>query len=319
MPDNGLQMVMFTHQDASVWADLAMILSCAGLRVTSAWTISTETSAGLKAGNYVQGTVLLVLRKRTKDATAFLDEIDPDVEDEVKAQLDHMTAIDDQDNPNFGDTDYQLAAYAAALKVITQYSEIDGHEVCHELFRQKEKGRRNEFEKVIDRAVEIASDHLVPKGIDRNLWRNFSTVERLYLKGIELEKHKEARSGAYQELAKGFGVRDYTELYAKTKANQVRFKTPSEFGRSHLSSGSMGNTLVRHILFAVHESVSAEDARNGLNWLKTEVSDYWNQKKTIIAILRYLATMAHHQHAPHWESDAETASILAGAVENDHG
>jgi len=319
MPDNGFQLVMFTHQDASVWADLAMILSCAGLRVTAAWTIATETSSGLKAGNYVQGTVLLVLRKRVEDVSAFLDEIDPDVEDEVKAQLDHMMAIDDQDNPNFGDTDYQLAAYAAALKVITQYSEIDGHEVCHELFRQKEKGKRNEFEKVIDRAVEIASDHLVPKGIERNLWRNFTTVERLYLKGIELEKHKEARSGAYQELAKGFGVRDYNELYAKTKANQVRFKTPSEFGRSHLSTGNMGNTLVRHIIFAVYESVVAEDARNGLNWLKTEVGDYWNQKKTIVVVLRYLATMAHHEHAPHWEIDAETAAVLAGAVENDHG
>jgi putative DNA methylase len=26
MPDNGLQMVMFTHQDPAVWADLGMIL-----------------------------------------------------------------------------------------------------------------------------------------------------------------------------------------------------------------------------------------------------------------------------------------------------
>ena len=129
----------------------------------------------------------------------------------------------------------------------------------------------------------------------------------------------EARSGAYQELAKGFGVRDYKELYARTKANQVRFKTPSEFKRSYLGSGNFGNTLLRSILFAVYESVSTEDTRSGLTWLKTEVGDYWNQKKTIIAVLRYLATMAHHEHAPHWEQDAEAASLLAGAVENDHG
>ena len=30
MPDNGLQMVMFTHQDPAVWADLGMILWAAG-------------------------------------------------------------------------------------------------------------------------------------------------------------------------------------------------------------------------------------------------------------------------------------------------
>ena len=34
MPDNGLQMVMFTHQDPAVWADLGMILWAAGLKAT---------------------------------------------------------------------------------------------------------------------------------------------------------------------------------------------------------------------------------------------------------------------------------------------
>ena len=43
MPDNGAQVVMFTHQDASVWADLALILWASGLQVTAAWTIQTET------------------------------------------------------------------------------------------------------------------------------------------------------------------------------------------------------------------------------------------------------------------------------------
>ena len=45
MPDNGLQIVMFTHQDASVWADMASIVWGAGLRVTAAWYIATETSS----------------------------------------------------------------------------------------------------------------------------------------------------------------------------------------------------------------------------------------------------------------------------------
>ena len=60
MPDNGFQIVMFTHQNASIWADLTLILWAAGLRVTAAWTIGTETPFGVKEGNYVQGTVLMV-------------------------------------------------------------------------------------------------------------------------------------------------------------------------------------------------------------------------------------------------------------------
>ncbi|MBW2742361.1 MAG: DNA methylase, partial [Deltaproteobacteria bacterium] len=293
MPDNGLQMVQFTHQDSSVWADLAMILWAAGLKVTAAWTIATETSSGLKKGNYVQGTVLLILRKRLSNEMAFLDEIYPEIEDEVRRQLDYMTELDDKDDPNFADTDYQLAAYAAALRVLTQYGDIEGRDIRHELFRQRESGEKTAFEKVIDRAVEIASDHLVPSGIARRYWKNISAPERLYLKGLELEKHMEARSGAYQELARGFGVRDYTFMFAGTKANAVRFKTGTEFKKSGLGGTDFSGSLVRNMLFAIHETVRTEDAREGLNWLHTEIKEYWNQRKSIIAILKYLSKLNH--------------------------
>ncbi|MCD6274304.1 MAG: DUF1156 domain-containing protein [Deltaproteobacteria bacterium] len=319
MPDNGIQMVQFTHQDSSVWADLAMILWAAGLKVTAAWTIATETTSGLKKGNYVQGTVLLILRKRLSMETAFLDEIYPEIEDEVRRQLDYMTELDDKDDPNFVDTDYQLAAYAAALRVLTQYGDIEGRDIRHELFREREAGEKTAFEKVIDRAVEIASDHLVPAGIERRFWKNISAPERLYLKGLELEKHMEARLGAYQELARGFGVRDYKFLYAGTKANAVRFKTGTEFKKAGLGGTGFPGSLTRNMLFAIHETVRTEDAREGLNWLHTEVSEYWNQRKLIIAILKYLSKLNHIPHMTHWEKDADAALRLAGAVENDHG
>ncbi|MBW2165399.1 MAG: DNA methylase, partial [Deltaproteobacteria bacterium] len=319
MPDNGIQMVQFTHQDSSVWADLAMILWAAGLKVTAAWTIATETSSGLKKGNYVQGTVLLILRKRLSSEMAFLDEIYPEIEDEVRQQLDYMMDLDDRDEPNFADTDYQLAAYAAALRVLTQYGDIEGRDIRHELFRQREAVEKTAFEKVIDRAVEIASDHLVPAGIDRRYWKNISAPERLYLKGLELEKHMEARSGAYQELARGFGVCDYRFMFAGTKANAVRFKTGTEFKKAGLGGTGFSGSLTRNMLFAIHETVRAEDAREGLNWLHTEIKEYWNQRKSIIAVLKYLSKLNHIPHMTHWEKDAGAALRLAGAVENDHG
>jgi adenine-specific DNA methylase len=74
MPDDGLQIVMFTHQDASVWADLSTLLWAAGLKVSTAWCIQTESEAiGIRQGNYVQVTVILVLRKRTSTEPVFLD------------------------------------------------------------------------------------------------------------------------------------------------------------------------------------------------------------------------------------------------------
>src|SRR5690606_11373841 len=65
MPDNGMQCVMFTHQDTGVWSDLIGIFWAAGLQVAAAWYIATETATGTKAsGGYVQGTVILMLKKR---------------------------------------------------------------------------------------------------------------------------------------------------------------------------------------------------------------------------------------------------------------
>ena len=76
MPDNGYQVVMFTHQDVKFWSELTMILWSSGLKVSAAWNISTETeSGGLKEGNYVKGTVLLVLQKQNSNNFAFQDQV----------------------------------------------------------------------------------------------------------------------------------------------------------------------------------------------------------------------------------------------------
>jgi len=320
MPDNGLQLVQFTHQNPAVWGDLGMILWASGLKVTTAWTISTETATGgVREGNYVQGTVNLVLRKRTEHHSAWLDEIYPQIEDEVKQQLDSMTTLDDESEPNFGDTDYQLAAYAAALRVLTQFADIEGMDIRHELFRERTRNEKSEFEKVIDRAVEIAANHLIPHGFDEFHWKSLSSDERLYLKGLELERHREARAGAYIELAKGFGVREYTNLYERSEANAVRFKTASEFKRQQLEGEGFASTLTRHVLFAIHETVQQENARAGLDYLKTDGAiDYWGKRKAILALLAYLKPLAHVGHMPHWAVDAEAAERLAGVIENDH-
>jgi adenine-specific DNA methylase len=318
MPDEGLQLVMFTHQDSGVWADLGMILWAAGLRVTAAWTIGTETSSGLKQGNYVQGTVLLVLRKRLSDERAWLDELYPKVDDEVRAQLDLMKDVDDVDSPQFGDTDYQLGAYAAALRVLTSYATIEGMDIRHELFRARKKGEKSEFQKVIDRAVTIATNHRIPRGIEKFTWRNLDTQERLYLSGLEIERHGEVRQGAFMELARGFGVQEYKFLLADTQANQARFRTASEFGRVGLSGDGFASTLLRHLLFAVHETSATEDPAKGLAYLKNERGDYWSRKEDIVALLKFLSSASSFGHLAHWRKDAEAAFLLAGLVLNDY-
>ncbi|MCK7574593.1 MAG: hypothetical protein MZV65_00830 [Chromatiales bacterium] len=56
--------------------------------------------------------------------------------------LQSMPALDDQEDPNFSDADYQLAAHAAALRVLTQYQGIeDSLDVAYELSRRTEAQR----------------------------------------------------------------------------------------------------------------------------------------------------------------------------------
>jgi adenine-specific DNA methylase len=322
MPDHGLQVVMFTHQDAAVWADLALILWAAGLRVSAAWCVATETdNTSKRADNYVQGTVLLVLRKQMGGDTAFLDEVYPEVEAEVRRQLDAMTDLDEKHatSPDFSDTDYQLAAYAAALRVLTRYAKIEDIDVAYELSKPRVRGAdKSPIERAIDQAVKIAADHLVPKGFDQFTWRTLTPAERFYLKGLDLESHGEFRTGAYQELARGFGLREYTPLFGSGKANETRLKTATEFGKKMLGDPNdlFSDSLVRHILFAIREVTAAEgNAEPGRVWLRNEVQNYWNERKRIIEILRYLARLEVTISA--WETDGKSAALLAGAVDND--
>ena len=172
MPDNGLQIVMFTHQDASVWSDLAAIIWGAGLRVTAAWYIATETTSELKKGGYVQGTVLLVLRKRVDDESIYRDELVGEVRQEVARQIETMVGLNQTTKGHgrsenlFEDADLQMAGYAAALRVLTGYRRIDGQDMAVLALRPRQKGEQDLVKEIIDFAVQVANEHLVPDGIE---------------------------------------------------------------------------------------------------------------------------------------------------------
>ncbi len=319
MPDDGMQIIMFTHQDVAVWADLAMVVWSAGLQVTAAWNIITETDAsGLKNGNYVKGTVLLVLRKQQGNSTAYLDELMPDIEDEVKRQIESMQALDDKEDPNFNDADYILAAYAAALKVLTSVSRIEDIDVEYELSHQRERGEVSEIAKIIEEAKKIAYDQLIPQGFDHFIWRMMEPAERFYIKGLEAEKNGIYQISTYQELARGFGVTDYRALLADTRANSARLRTGGEWKRRNLDDG-FGATLLRHILMALYIATKDESGSplEGKTYLRAEVSDYWNKRDRIQEILKFVAAFRELSNMSAWHDEAEAAKIIKELVAND--
>ena len=332
MPDNGMQMVQFTHQNSAVWADLGMILWAAGLKATAAWTISTETeAAGLKKGNYVQGTVCLVLRKRVSPEPGFLDEVYPLVEDEVRRQVASMQSLDQDAEPNFNDADYSLAAYAAALKVLTQYASLDGQDVEHEVFAVRGKNEKSAFQTVIERAIGIACDTLVPKGLEE-LWSDLTLVERYYLRALDIESRGERRKGMYEELARGFGVKDLRPLLKSDTANGTRMQTAKGMGKRNLDapategadavtgSHPFGCTPLRHLLFAIHETGQADnDPELGRQYLRdTFGPGYWAHREKFVYLLEWLTALGNTADLREWQPDSEAARILTGRLRNDH-
>lgn len=319
MSNDGLQIVMFTHQDVKVWAELAMILWSSGLQVTAAWNIATETeSGGLKDGNYVKGTVLLILRKQTSKEIAYLDELYPEIEEEVKNQIDSMRELDDKEDPNFSDPDYLLAAYAASLKVLTSYKSIEDINVKYELSKNRNDKEETPIQKIINEAKKIAYDYLIPVDFDNYLWKELKPVERFYLKGLEFEMNNMCKLSGYQELAKGFGVNEYNWILGSTKANSARVKTPKEFAMRNINDNSVfGQSLLRHVLASIYIALKEEDINKGLNWLKTEVNDYWNNRNMLVEILNYLSKVEIIDSMEHWKECAHEAFILKNLVEND--
>jgi len=296
---------------------------------------------GIKKGNYVQGTVCLVLRKRAANEPGFLDEVYPLVEDEVKRQIASMQALDEDGEPNFNDADYQLAAYAAALKVLTQYGNIDGRDVEHEVFAVRAKNEKSDFQTVIERALGIACDYLVPRGLD-NSWRDLSLTERYYLRSLDIESRGERRKGMYEELARGFGVTDIRPLLKSDKANGARLHTasglaatllgavagaePTSSGlptrRGRASAGAphpFAPSPLRHLLFAVRETAAADNSPEpGRQYLRdTFGQGYWSQRERFIGLLEWLSQLVNAAGMEEWQEDSEAARILAGRLRND--
>lgn len=314
MPVNGLQVVMFTHQDAEVWADLAMILWAAGLRVSAAWCIVTETEKFVTEGNYVKGTVLLVLRKRLDARNGWAEDVLAEVEDEVVSQIRGMHALDataEEDSiKHFADADLQLAAYAAALRVVTGYATIEGKDVGAEVLRERRRGEKTEIQQFIERAVGIANNYLVPEGLAKATWDALPREARFYLKMVDVEARGGKQLSAYAEFARAFGIDDHRRLLASGEANNARLKWASDLRGRELSEGEFGSSLVRQVLYAIYAVMTEDSARKAVTYLQQEVPDYWRRRQTIVDIARFVAA----RRAEGKDAECAAAEVLAGAV-----
>lgn len=296
MPENGLQIIMFTHKSGSIWADMANIVWASGLQVTAAWYVVTETDSALRGGNNVKGTVLLVLRKRQGEFKTNRGDLGWELQEEVEEQVKTLTGLNQdakslyRDENLFSDADLQMAGYAAALRVLTKYTFIDGKDMRVEAGRPKVKGQKSFVEELINFAVETANSALVPLGIDRSIWEKLTPGERFYLKMLDMEAAGYKTLDNYQNFAKAFKVMDYQLYMGDGRANKACLKSSLDFGRLEMTGTSeLAGTRLRGLLYALMELTKEIDTDLVMEHLSMNVSNYYNVRLDLVDISDYLA------------------------------
>jgi putative DNA methylase len=319
MPGNGLQIVMFTHQDAAVWADMAQIFWGAGLRVMAAWYVSTETSSETKKGGYVQGTVTLVLRKRKDGEDGFKDEVVQEVRYEVAEQIDTMAGLNQSLKGHgrienlFEDADLQMAGYAAALRVLTKYTKIDGVDMTKEALRPRKKGEKGIVGEIIEFAVQVANEHMVPEGMPPKVWESLSGSERFFFKMMDIETTGAKKLDNYQNFGKAFRVAKYDDLMGSMAPNDARLKSAKEFKKAGFEGSEFGASKSRALLYAIYELQNDVEGDDVLSHLRELVPDYFNAREELMALAQYVAT----KRAGKDDAESRAAGILHGLIRNE--
>jgi putative DNA methylase len=322
MPENGIQVIMFTHQSGSIWADMANIVWASGLQVTAAWYVVTETDSALREGSYVKGTVLLVLRKRLGVQKTTRDDLAWEIQEEVQEQVDALAGLNQKakglyrDENVFEDADIQMAGYAAALRVLTRYATIDGRDMTAEAMRPRVKGETTFVDGLITFAVDTANQCLVPQGIPKAHWDRFTGAERFYLKLTDLETKGLKTLDNYQNFAKAFKVRDFRAFMGSQKANEARLNSAVEFGKTEMSEGSeFHQSALRAVLYAMMELVKNVDGNEVLAHLTLNVPDYYSnqtQRELVVELADYLAKKLETLRP----EEASAARVLRDLVKN---
>jgi len=298
MSDNGLQIVQFTHQDAKTWSDMANIFWGSGLQVAQDWYVSTETMNGLKSEGYVQGTHMIVLRKRQGDESGYSDDILGEIEAEVALQIQEMLGLnqsmtEERDENIFNDADLQMAGYAAALRVLTRYTKIDGMDMVRESSKERKKGERTLVDELTEYAVQVANDYLVPEGLTKKVWKNLTKTERYYLRMADMESGGPVKLENFTNFAKAFRVENLDDLMASKKPNASRLKLAVELGTGSMGEGEFGKTSVVRLALRAIMRVQKGGEKNEIDKVISELHDllpdYYRKKELLETVVSYLA------------------------------
>jgi putative DNA methylase len=216
----------------------------------------------------------------------------------------------------FNDSDLQMAGYAAALKVLTQYTEVDGRDVTNLALQPRQKGQATVVDDIVEYASEVANNLLIPerlKELNPDTWSEITGVERFYLRMLAIEKTGATKLDNYQNFSKAFGV-NYQPLMASLEANKARLKGAKELKPRDLASGDLGGTLLSEILMAIQELLADKDPKVVIGQIRTSLGDtYFSKRNHLVAMAHYIAEMWAEKRP----DEAQKADIIGSRIRNE--
>ena len=234
----------------------------------------------------------------------------------VRAMVDAGDALAVMGNHEYNAIAFQMAGYAAALRVLTRYSTIDGRDMASESIRPRVKGEVTFVDDLMGYAVATANQCLVPQGIAKSHWDKLSGAERFYLKMIDMEARSFKTLDNYQNFAKAFKVRDFQAFMASRRANSARLKSAVEFARTEMGEASeLYQSVLRAVLYAIMELAGTVEPDDVLAHLTMNIPNWFgdmNQREMAKEFADYLAKRLEEVRP----EEAAAARVLRDLIRN---
>lgn len=327
MSAGGSITLMFTHKSGELWGEMAWIIWAAGLRVTASWYVVTETDCALRTGANVTGTVLLTLRRADGERRVWRDELEHELQEEVRGQVERMNGQNrrlagEESGGLYQPVDFQMAAYTAAMRVLTGCDVIDGVEMRREA---EAPGARAEamVGELIRYAQDVAEELLRPAGLPAALergWNMLNAAERFYLKTAAQEREGPQKLDMYTNMARALRVTGHERLMsAESRANNARLKFSDELGGGDRDpEDEWGGSPLRALLNAMRLLRQGEAAEQVLAALAENCRGrYALLRETLAGMAEFLA-WARGGRADKGaftpQKEAECARVLAEAL-----
>jgi hypothetical protein len=263
--------------------------------------------------------VTLALRKRRGAEVGYKDEIVQEVKVEVADQINTMSGLNQTLKGHgrienlFEDADLQMAGYAAALRVLTRYAVIDGVDMAMEAVRPQGRGERNLVNEVIEFAVQVANEHMVPEGMPPKAWGKLTGAERFYFKMMDIETTGAKKLDNYQNFAKAFRVPSYVDLMGNMEPNNAALKTAKQLKKAGFEIKEFGPSKSRALLYAICEVEHDVDGDEVLSHLRDQVDGYFDAREDLMALAEYVALKRDKVD----DEEARAARIVHGLIRNE--